>query len=100
MKVITIIDEDFVNYKKASMYIAFPKCSFKCGKDICQNSPLVKQTLIEVDYKSIVRRYLSNDYTDAIVFAGLEPFDTYYDMIDLITAFRMYTGDDIVIYTG
>ena len=28
-----IIDEDFVNYKKPSMYIAMPNCSFKCDKD-------------------------------------------------------------------
>ena len=36
-----IIDEDFVNYKKPVMYIAFPCCSFKCDKEngarYCQN---------------------------------------------------------------
>ena len=28
-----ITDEDFVNYKKPVMYIAFPKCSFKCDNE-------------------------------------------------------------------
>lgn len=100
MKVITIIDEDFVNYKKASMYIAFPNCTFKCGKDLCQNSPLAKQERVEISYESIVRRYLKNNYTNAIVFAGLEPFDSYIDVELLISEFRIYTEDDIVIYTG
>ena len=100
MKVVTIIDEDFINYKKASMYIAFPKCSFKCGEGLCQNSPLAKQKRIEVDDESIVVRYLRNTYTDAIVFAGLEPFDDYIDMVNLISIFRKLTQDDIVIYTG
>lgn len=100
MKVVTIVDEDFVNYKKASMYIAFPNCSFKCGKDLCQNSPLTKQERVEISYESIVKRYLNNDYTDAIVFAGLEPFDDFLDIYMLIHEFRIYTEDDIVIYTG
>ena len=100
MKLITIIDEDFVNYKKASMYIAFPNCSFKCGKGLCQNSPLAKQERVDVEYKSIVDRYMKNPYTNAIVFAGLEPFDDYIDMVNLIDEFRKVTLDDIVIYTG
>lgn len=100
MKVITIVDEDFVNYKKASMYIAFPNCSFKCGKNICQNSPLATQPRIDISYESIVRRYLNNQYTNAIVFAGLEPFDDFTDLELLINEFRIYTDDDIVIYTG
>ena len=97
MKVKTIIDEDFINYKKASMYIAFPNCSFKCGKDLCQNSALAKQCCIDIDYDAIVKRYLKNNLTNAIVFAGLEPFDSYDDMLNLISEFRTYTKDDIII---
>lgn len=100
MKVVTVIDEDFVNYKKASMYIAFPNCSFKCGKDLCQNSPLATQKRIDIDYDLIVTRYLSNTLSSAIVLAGLEPFDSHIDMINLIHTFRNSTNDDIVIYTG
>jgi hypothetical protein len=82
------------------MYIAFPNCSFKCGKDLCQNSPLAKQNRIDIDYDSIVKRYIENDLTNAIVFAGLEPFDDYLEMFTLIKKFREVTEDDIVIYTG
>ena len=28
-----LIDEDFVNYKVPSMFIAFPRCTFKCEKE-------------------------------------------------------------------
>ena len=100
MKIITIVDEDFINYKKACMYIAFPHCSFKCGCDLCQNSDLAKQMPINVSYSSIVNRYINNEYTNAVVFAGLEPFDDYYDLLNLIIYFRKVTDDDIVIYTG
>ena len=50
MKVVGLIDEDIVNYKKTSMYIAFPFCSFKCerecGKEICQNAQDGKSVII------------------------------------------------------
>ena len=45
-------------------------------------------------------RYISNPITKAIVFGGLEPFDSCVDLILLINALRWATDDDIVIYTG
>ena len=33
MKLISIIDEDFINYKKRSMFIGMPFCSGKCDID-------------------------------------------------------------------
>ena len=33
MKIKGLMTEDFVNYKKVSMTIIFPYCTFKCGKD-------------------------------------------------------------------
>ena len=36
----------------------------------------------------------------AIVFQGLEPFDSWSDMYFLIQMLRKETNDDIVIYTG
>lgn len=33
MNIKFLIDEDFLNYKKASMFIGFPNCSLKCDKD-------------------------------------------------------------------
>ena len=99
-----LIDESFVDYKKPSMYIAFPKCSFKCDKEagcsICQNSRLAHEEDINISAIEIVSRYVKNDITKAIVLSGLEPFDSWQDMLRLITFFRNYTNDDIVIYTG
>ena len=99
-----IQDEDFVNYKKPSMFIAFPSCTWKCekecGKKVCQNGTLATSPNIEIDFKTIVDRYMNNPITKAIVFGGLEPFDNFQDMGVLIHHFRDRTEDDIVIYTG
>lgn len=99
-----IVDEDFVNYKDISMFIGFPRCGFKCdyenGKTICQNQPLVSMPDINITPMTIVKRYLDNPLSKAIVFGGLEPFDTVEDMFKLIFAFRRYTDDPIIIYTG
>lgn len=101
-----ILDEDFVNYKKPSMMIAFPYCSFKCDKDcgraVCQNSPLVNEPNIDISYDNICKRYLNNPITESIVFQGLEPIDSISDVINLIMWFRIKYNclDDIVIYTG
>lgn len=104
MLVKSIIQEDIVNYKKTSMYIAFPNCSFKCckesGVDCCQNSPLVNSPNVEIRPMRIVDMYMSNGISKAFVFAGLEPFDSYPDILCLIDEIRERTDDDIVIYTG
>lgn len=95
-----IIDEDFVNYKKTCMTIGFPFCNFKCGKELCQNSPIVKMKNIEISYEAIVKRYLNNNITSAIVMQGMEPFDSWIDLYNLIKEFRKYIDDDIIIFTG
>lgn len=104
MKIKGLIDEDFCNYKKPSMYIAFPNCSFKCDKEcgraICQNSALVKEKNIDIDINKIIIRYINNPITKAIVLGGLEPFDSFDELFELILSFRKFTNDDIVIYTG
>jgi hypothetical protein len=99
-------DEDFVNYKKPSMFIIMPHCSFKCDKEngclMCQNSSLVHEPTHDVDARLLVKRYVVNPITDAVVFGGLEPFDTAQDMYDFVhilrNDYRCY--DDVVIYTG
>lgn len=104
MLVKDIISEDFVNYKKPSMFIICPKCNFKCnleyGNKICQNSSLVNQPSVQISNNTIVQKYIENKITKAIVFGGLEPFETFSDVILLIEDFRKVTKDDIVIYTG
>lgn len=101
-----ILDEDFVNYKKASMYIAFPYCTFKCEKDCgikcCQNSSMVQQKNMECDPDKIIKRYVDNEITHAIVCCGLEPLDSFNDVVTLLDLLRnkYHCNDDFVIYTG
>ena len=99
-------DEDFTNYRKPAMFIIMPHCSFKCDKEnnclMCQNSHLVHEPTHDVDIKMLVDRYISNPITKAVVFGGLEPFDTPEDLEYFINIIRLWHGrdDDIVIYTG
>lgn len=95
-----VLIDDFVNYKKPSMTILMPYCSFKCGEDLCQNSSLAKAPLMEVKISNLLDSYLDNEITQALVFSGLEPFDSWEDLISIIQEFRLWTDDDIVIYTG
>lgn len=103
MKIKNIIEEDFVNYFKPSMFILFNKCSFKCDKEagcaICQNSGLANEPDIDISFIEIVNRYVKNPITKAIVFGGLEPFDSE-ELFMFIEYIRNYTNDEIVIYTG
>lgn len=100
MKIKGLISEDFVNYKKPAMTIMFPYCTFKCGTEYCQNSPLSKAKDIEIDITDIVIRYLNNPITESVVMQGLEPFDSWDDLIEFVKRLRESTDDDIVIYTG
>lgn len=93
-------DEDFVQYKLPCMVISFPYCSFKCGAQYCQNYPLRNLPTHQIQEEYIAYRYFLNKLTKAIVFSGLEPFDSLDDMVKLIEAFRKLTKDPIIIYTG
>lgn len=100
MKLKFLEETDFINYKKPSMFVGFPTCTFKCGDKLCQNYQLKHENDLELSYEFIVNRYLNNLMTSAIVFGGLEPFDSWVDLKNLIWTFRARTQDDIVIYTG
>lgn len=98
-------DEDFLQYKLPSMLVAFPSCTFKCEKDcnckrMCQNGALANAPNIEISEKAIVDRYLKNPISKALVCGGLEPFDTYTQLLELLTEFRCNSDDPIIIYTG
>ena len=107
MKITGLKDEDFVNYKKASMFIGTCKCDWKCCKEqgldvsICQNSELSQSKIFDMSAEDIFRRYISNPITKAIVVGGLEPFLQFGELKELISYFRVLKCmDDIVIYTG
>ena len=104
MRIKGITDEDFINYKVPSMFIASPTCSFKCDKEsgsqICQNSRLANQPDIEVPILSLLERYKNNPITKAIVFGGLEPLDDGNTIIMIGLLRSMGIMDDVVIYTG
>ena len=104
MRVKYIQEEDITNYKKCAMFIGLPHCTFKCekecGKPICQNSALAKALTIEIDNATIIKKYKQNFFTNAVVFGGLEPFDSFDELLEFIQEFRQQCEDDIVIYTG
>ena len=107
MKLKQLIDEDFVNYKKPSMFIGTSECDWKCCKEqgldisICQNSQLANSKTIDVPVEDLVHRYINNPLTEAIVFGGLEPIKQQKDILDFIHILRGNDCyDDIVIYTG
>ena len=99
-----IIDCDLINYKKPCLTIEMPKCNFKCDKEcgmsVCQNSSLASSRTFDIPRYKIISYYTLNPVTKALCFQGLEPFDTFEDMLKLINDFRKIVDDDIVIYTG
>ena len=104
IKIVGLIDCDFVNYKEPSLTLMFPYCSFKCnkeaGKNICQNSELCNEPKIDISLDYVVQLYKENPITKAIVVQGLEPFDSYTQLLALIRSLRKETLDPIIIYTG
>jgi hypothetical protein len=100
MKVIDIKDVDFVNYKLPSMYIIMPYCSFKCGAEYCQNAALSQEKIIDMPIFEIIDMFKRNPVSKAIVFGGLEPFDSTEDLRSFMMDFRYYNKEPVVIYTG
>ena len=102
-----MVMEDFVNYKVPSMFLITSICDWKCCKEanidisICQNQSLTKQPTKTYSYESIYQAYVNNPITKAIVIGGLEPFDQFEEIFQLILYFRAQGCDDMfVIYTG
>jgi hypothetical protein len=107
IKVKEIVDENFQDYKKSSMFIACVKCDFKCltelglGIDLCQNMKISLSPDKKTQVSEIFCRYKSNPITNAIVLGGLEPMLQFEEVCDLISYFRDNNcHDDFVIYTG
>lgn len=102
-----IVDENFQDYKKSSMFIATSRCDFKCltelGLDcsICQNMKISTMPNKTVLISDIFKRYKSNPLTSSIVIGGLEPMLQFDEILELVSYFRkLKCNDDFVIYTG
>ena len=108
MRVKTIIDEDFVNYQKPSMFIGTISCGGKCCIEggfplsVCQNDGWRGNAPIDIRDRVIIERYLHNGISRAIVFGGLEPMEQSDELFEFIDMLRntYKCDDDVVIYTG
>lgn len=104
MKVKEIIFEDFVNYKRPSMFIGTCQCDWKCcienANCKCQNAGISRYPDIIVEDEKLIELYLDNPITHAVVFGGLEPLLQFEEVVGFIRKFRQYSDDDVVIYTG
>ena len=106
MHLLTFLDEDFTNYKKPSMFLGTIKCGGKCCIEqnlplsVCQNDEWRNKPPLHVMDDFICKRYMKNYITDALVIGGLEPFEQFDEVYELIKLFRTHTNDDVVIYTG
>lgn len=107
MRISNLKDEDFVNYKKPSLFIGTCFCNWKCcdeagiSREVCQNYQLHNSKQHDLTFEQIYRRYINNPLTSAIVIGGLEPILQSEEVIGLIKYFREHNcHDDFVIYTG
>lgn len=108
MKIKTLIDEDFTNYKEPVMFIGTAFCTGKCCKEqnlplsVCQNDGWRSVAPVDIPDKDIIERYLDNDITNAICFGGLEPFEQFDEIYNFIAILRNYyhCDDTVIIYTG
>ena len=106
MRIKDVKVEDFLNYKKPSLFIITSICDWKCCKEckipesVCQNNSLAKNPTIDINDNKIIKLYLENDIIKAVVFGGLEPMLQFQELISFIDKFRKVSEDDVVIYTG
>ena len=78
MKLTHISDYDIVNYKKK----------------------LLEYAIKDIPNSLIVKSFVANPLTEAVVIGGLEPLDDKEDVFEFIKDFRKNCDNDIVIYTG
>lgn len=102
-----VVAEDFVNYKKPSMFLITSFCNFKCcieagiPNSVCQNEPMVRDTkIVDIHIDKLIDFYIKNDITKAVVFGGFEPMLQFEEVWNFINKFRKVSQDDVVIYTG
>ena len=107
MRIRDIVAEDFLNYKRPSMFIITAVCDWKCcleaGLDIsvCQNAPLISSPVKDISSERILQSFSKNPISKAVVIGGLEPFLQFDEIENLISCFRSHGENcQFVIYTG
>lgn len=107
MRIKGLVDEDFINFKQPSMYIATCLCDWKCCREqgldisVCQNSEIANEPTIEISNEAIYERFIINDISKAVVIGGLEPLKQFDEVVSLIKYFRdRNCRCPFVIYTG
>lgn len=106
MRLKAIVPEDCNHYKDVAMVLFTCFCDFKCcidqGKDfsMCQNYSWANNNIKDYNPQEIVGEYFVNPFSHALVFAGLEPFLQFTEMLEVIEEFRKFCEDPIIIYTG
>lgn len=108
MRVKTVVDEDFTNYKKTSMFVGTISCGGKCCIEaglplsVCQNDGWRSCAPIVISDRKLCQRYIQNPMTSAIVFGGLEPMEQFEELCKFLFMLRnvFECFDDVVIYTG
>jgi len=106
MKVKGIIDYDCHNYKLPCLTVMFPFCTLKCNAlnkhPVCHNTDLLNEPNMDVSGEFIWKMYSQSKLTKAFCFQGMEPFDSFEDLAELIHFIRKEKQcyDPIVIYTG
>lgn len=104
----TLVEEDFINFKLPCMYIGTAYCNGKCCKEagiplsVCHNDAWRKAATIDIGNRDMIERYISNNITHAICFAGLEPLEQFDDVLNIVSLLRdeYHCHDTVVIYTG
>ena len=107
MRIKNLMVEDFVNYKKPSLFLGTCFCDWKCCKEqnldvgVCQNTPLAKYSTLELANEAIYELFTWDKITEAVVIGGLEPMLQFDEVYELISYFRENGCEDtFVIYTG
>lgn len=69
---------------------------------VCSNDGWRSAAIKYMDDNDIIDEYLGNPITHAIIFGGLEPFEQFDEMFEVIRKLRTeyHCDDAVVIYTG
>ena len=64
------------------------------------NEHLYNTPLINCSISDIIDLYQNNCFVESVILSGLEPFDSFSNLLNFIHKFRLICQDDIVIYSG